>query len=128
MTTEQLIFVYNASGDLFSSLTDFAHKLLSPATYSCSLCALTHGHLAMKTEWKTFIAQLPVSIIFLHKDQFNSQFSTMVALPAVFMLNKNGLQPLIAKAELDNLPDVGALKQLVLNKLSGYVQHHHSYL
>ncbi|MGI8952546.1 MAG: hypothetical protein ACR2FN_13295 [Chitinophagaceae bacterium] len=49
-----LIFVYNADADLFSTLTDFAHKILSPSTYQCKLCALTYGNISMKQEWKFF--------------------------------------------------------------------------
>ena len=32
MSIDQLIFVYNADSGLFSSLTDFAHKSISPST------------------------------------------------------------------------------------------------
>jgi len=36
-----LIFVYNANGGLVNSWLDTAHKIVSPSTYSCSLCAIT---------------------------------------------------------------------------------------
>lgn len=32
-------------------MLDAAHKLISPATYSCSLCALTYGAVSMKRSW-----------------------------------------------------------------------------
>jgi hypothetical protein len=39
----KLLFVYNADSGLAAALFDSAHKLLSPQTYACNLCALTHG-------------------------------------------------------------------------------------
>jgi hypothetical protein len=62
---QQLIFVYNANSDLFSTITDFAHKILSPSTYDCHLCALTYGNFSEKKEWKAFIENFPVNAIFL---------------------------------------------------------------
>ena len=41
MTTRTLIFIYNANGGIFSAMADAAHKLVSPETYPCSLCAIT---------------------------------------------------------------------------------------
>ena len=40
-----LLFVYNADGGVVERTLDYLHKLTSPATYSCSLCALTYGAL-----------------------------------------------------------------------------------
>jgi len=36
---KSLLFVYNAKSDYWSKKIDFAHKIISPSTYSCSLCA-----------------------------------------------------------------------------------------
>ena len=41
-----LLFVYNADSGFFNTLADIGHKLFSPATYPCQLCAITHGVLA----------------------------------------------------------------------------------
>jgi hypothetical protein len=48
----QLIFVYNADSGGLNTLFDIAHKVVSPETYSCSLCMLTHGVLSERTAWK----------------------------------------------------------------------------
>ena len=42
-------FVYNADGDVFSLVGDFAHKIFSPKTYNCNLCAITHGNFGMNS-------------------------------------------------------------------------------
>ena len=48
-----LIFVYNANAGLFNMMSDYAHKIISPETYECNLCALTYGNLGMKQKWKS---------------------------------------------------------------------------
>ena len=38
-----LLFVYNAKSGIANVLVDISHKLLSPETYSCNLCVITHN-------------------------------------------------------------------------------------
>ena len=63
-----LVFVYNADSGLFNTLTDIAHKIFSPDTYSCNLCMITHDNLSMRSEWKDFIEKLDIELEFLHRD------------------------------------------------------------
>jgi hypothetical protein len=53
----RLLFVYNADGGLLPGLKDMFHKILSPGTYPCSLCAVTYGATAMRPEWKEVCAK-----------------------------------------------------------------------
>ena len=46
----KLIFIYNADSGLFNTVTDIAHKIFSPETYSCNLCALTHDYFTVRDE------------------------------------------------------------------------------
>ena len=46
-SNRSLILVYNADSGFFNALADSAHKLLSPSTYDCRLCALTYGAIQM---------------------------------------------------------------------------------
>lgn len=64
-----LLFVYAADGGLFNTVADIAHKIFSPQTYECRLCALTHGHFKVRQEWQQFIESLPVPCVFLHRDE-----------------------------------------------------------
>ena len=86
MSTEsRLLFVYNADSGLFNTLGDIGHKLFSPSTYPCRLCAITHGYLAERAEWRAFLDSLGVGCEFLHRDQFRERFpGTAITLPAVF--------------------------------------------
>jgi hypothetical protein len=81
----KLLFVYNADSGLFNTLADIGHKLFSPATYPCALCAITHGVLTERDGWRDFIASLGATCEFLHRDQFRERFPEIQeALPAIF--------------------------------------------
>ena len=69
-TKPTLLFVYNADTGLFSVMTDYAHKILSPKTYPCNLCAITYGNMGMNKQWKEYINNLTIPIEFLHRDEF----------------------------------------------------------
>ena len=66
-----ILFSYNANSDTGSKMLDFAHKIMSPATYNCALCSLTFGAFTEKKKWKTFRKTLLAKgyeLSFLHKD------------------------------------------------------------
>ena len=128
MKGKQLIFVYNADNNLFSSITDFAHKILSPSTYQCQLCKLTYGNLTMKQEWKSFIQNLTIESVFLHKNEFLREYKTEALFPAVFMRESNTIKSFITKDEIEKINSLGDLKELVSDKLKIYDQHHHTNL
>lgn len=85
-SNDTIIFVYNADSGMFNLLADMAHKLLSPQTYECQLCMLTHGHFGMREQWKNYLDTLNVEFTFLHRDEFFQQFGEHEAeLPALFI-------------------------------------------
>lgn len=122
----EFLFIYNANNDLFSTVADFAHKILSPSTYPCQLCALTYGSFSIKQEWKSFIEALPVQTAFLHKDEFEKQFQMKPLLPAVFISTNGAVEERITKQEIESCRSLEELKSLVTKKLQKHVQHHHS--
>ena len=126
MKKQQLIFVYNSHSDLFSIVTDFAHKLLSPATYSCNLCTLTYGNFIVKQEWKSFTESLSIKAVFFHKDEFEKQYKIQSPLPAVFISMDGIVKVLISKQKIESCKSLEELKELVNQKIQTNVQHHHS--
>lgn len=118
MTNQQLIFVYNADSGLFSSVADFAHKIISPSTYQCSLCNLTYGNFSMKQKWKDFIETLPAKPVFLYKDQFLEQYGAVYELPAVFSVADGNLKQLISRLEISNCHTLQQLKDAISRKLA----------
>ena len=116
---EALVFVYNADAGLFSTVSDFAHKIISPETYACSLCKLTYGNFAMKKGWKDFIAGLQCVKQFLHKDEFLKKYPEHAGqrLPAVYGLRQGGLSQILGAEELNGLKDLEGLKSALRQKL-----------
>lgn len=123
---DKVIFVYNANTGLFSIVTDFAHKILSPSTYQCNLCALTYGSISMNQEWKIFIESLQIETIFLHKNKFEKQYKIQTALPAIFIIVNGAINKIITKQEIESCQTLEALKTLVTKKINEHDQHHHS--
>lgn len=121
-----LLFVYHANGGLFSVVSDFAHKILSPSTYPCQLCALTYGNFAMKQAWKSFIGGLSAKTVFLHKNEFEKQYHIHTSLPAVFIISKEGVKEIITQQQIAGCQSLEELKNLVNTVLKQHVQYHHS--
>ena len=45
---KELIFIDNAKSGLVNEMIDFAHKIVSPETYDCNLCAISYGTFTKK--------------------------------------------------------------------------------
>lgn len=116
---QRLVFVYNADGGRLAGLKDMFHKILSPSTYPCSLCAITYGATSMRPEWREFVETLPLPVDFLHRDEFVRDYPQWRAhpLPAAFALAENGeLTPFIEAPVMD-AADLDGLIKLVRERL-----------
>lgn len=114
----QLLFVYNADSGLFNTVTDIAHKILSPGTYACNLCALTHGHLKVREDWVRFLESLDADCTFMHRDEFHTHYGlTPIELPAIFRKTTEGLGLCIDADTLRNCASLNELKKLIASRL-----------
>lgn len=115
-----LIFVYNAKGGVVSALGDMVHKIVSPATYPCSLCALTYGAVSMRGEWRRFLDETGLPTLFLYRDEFHGDLDRRdLALPAILLGGaEREPQVLVGAGELDALPDLPALITLLRRRLA----------
>lgn len=106
-----LIFVYNADDGLAAALLDAVHKTVAPASYPCSLCAITYGPVSMKRGWKAYLAALPHEKRFFHRQSFARAHPDLrnLALPAILIDHGDGPAPLLSAAEMNALPDLDAL-------------------
>lgn len=116
-----LILVYNADGGPLNALRDAVHKLVSPATYPCSLCALTYGAVSMRREWRAFLDGLGLPTLFLHRDEMLGDLDDRdISLPAILL---GGSEPkprvLVGADEMNALPDLAELIALVRSRLAG---------
>lgn len=118
MKPPALVFVYNADSGFVSTLLDIGHKVVSPQTYACNLCAITHSTFSMRDEWKNFVAGLGVPVEFLHRDELAQRHGVRdVKLPAIFLKTEDGLKPWITCEEIDRCRSLDELKRLVEQKL-----------
>lgn len=107
----KLLFIYNADTGFFSKLTDFAHKAISPATYDCNLCALTHGTFTMKQEWADYIKSLPMEAEFIYRDAWKSGAEHMVYPLVALQTAENEVKVLLNAKQLNALKSLQELKQ-----------------
>ncbi|OYU36749.1 MAG: hypothetical protein CFE35_03070 [Novosphingobium sp. PASSN1] len=94
---------------------DSLHKTLSPATYPCSLCALTYGSLRMDPKWRKWLAALGIPAVFQHKDDTPHKH---VPLPAVLCESGGQIEVLIDAPTLDGIATLDALIALMEARLS----------
>jgi hypothetical protein len=106
MAPDRLIFIYNADGGVAQGILDTIHKTLSPATYPCSLCAITYGSFAMDRRWRAWLKALPVPSVFYHKD--DSPYRD-IALPVVLVERGEQVETLVSATRLNALKSVDAL-------------------
>ncbi|MGI9036315.1 MAG: hypothetical protein ACR2GD_09795 [Pyrinomonadaceae bacterium] len=114
----KLIFVYNAGSGLFNLLSDAARKIISPKTYPCNLCALTHSNFGMKKEWKNYLETLDAQPEFLHADEFARQYPAENArLPAIFKHSDGSLTAIADADSINECESIDDLKNLIKNSL-----------
>jgi hypothetical protein len=111
-----LIFVYAMDGGLFNGITHYAHKIISPGTYPCNLCAVTNSMLGTKREWANFLRELGIKTEFLHRDEFIEAYpkAPQNGFPAVFHSSGDGdLHLLITSPEINECHELSALISLL---------------
>lgn len=107
---QQLLFVYNAKSGFINSALDLGHKLLSPNTYSCNLCAITHTTFSENKAWTNFRDQSKMDMEFYHLDEFEKEFfGQEFNYPAVLLRNGDDLKEYVSSAELNAMKDVEEL-------------------
>ncbi|MFC4632865.1 GTPase [Dokdonia ponticola] len=109
----KLIFVYNAKAGVVNNWLDIAHKIVSPTTYECDLCTLTHGNFSEKQIWKKFRNTDLIDMEFHHKDEFlkkyKSKWLPKYTFPVVLISDKQGLQPFIMSQDFKEIDSVEGL-------------------
>jgi len=115
---KKLLFVYNAKSDYWSKKIDFAHKIISPSTYNCDLCALTHGNFGETEIWKEFRENSKSTLEFTYKDEFQKLYPKIEAsFPVVFQNKNNNLSILINATALSKIKNIEELIALIKETL-----------
>ncbi len=107
----KLIFVYNAKAGMLAGVMDSVHKIVSPDTYKCSLCAVTHGFFNMHKAWGRYLKSLPYQTEFYHRRDFFKTYphARGTALPLVAFVDEGRITPLLSAEMLKPLKTVELL-------------------
>jgi hypothetical protein len=85
-----------------SGLIHYVHKIVSPATYSCSLCSITYDPLGRRAAWSRALGELGLDSEFLHRNELLRRHGPVQPpLPAVFAIRNGRPELLIASTEIE---------------------------
>ena len=116
---KKLIFIYNAKSGKINSLLDIAHKLISPKTYQCKLCSITHNTFSENEKWKRFRETTTLPLEFLHSDEFEANYNPIETKYPVILLEENQkLSEWIPKSEIEKIETTQELIHLIESKTS----------
>ena len=113
----ELLFVYNANTDPVSVVTDYLHKVFSPATYKCELCSLTHHNLGARKKWKDFKRKTNVHMSFYYIRQFESTFPDQYEYPVVLIKRNGANSVFLSKEDLVNLGSIDDLIDILESQI-----------
>ena len=113
----ELIFIYNAKSGLVNEFLDFAHKIVSPSTYNCNLCALSYGNFSMKKKWSDYISSLPVKSTFTYKDKVSEYGYDNIKLPSIIFKDKSKSKVIISSEEINKLKKIDHLINILSDRL-----------
>jgi len=115
----RLVFVYNAQSGLLNAARDGLHKLLSPATYPCSLCALTYGAVSMKRRWGRYVASLPYPVAFHYRDTAAARgwWGQEAPLPVLLHIAGASVEVLLGAEAIDACAELDTLMAAVTRAL-----------
>lgn len=111
------LFIYNANSGTLNTIFDVGHKIFSPSTYQCNLCALTYDTFSENKQWKQFREQGGINMEFYHIDEFEKKFpNTTFEFPVILKKdNENVLEIFMSKKELDLMKSLDDLIKHIEN-------------
>ncbi len=116
----KLVFVYNAEAGLLNGIVDSVHKVVSPSTYQCNLCAITHGLATMNRDWRDWLKRLDMPTRFFHRADFRQSWPDAdIRLPAILLERDQRLTMLVNAEEFADIRDVGQLIAVLEARLAG---------
>ena len=113
----ELIFVYNAKSGMVNEFLDLAHKIVSPSTYNCNLCAISYGNFTMKKKWSDYISSLPVRSTFTYKDKVSEYGFNNIELPSIIFRNGSRSKVIISSEEINEFKKIDQLINILSDRL-----------
>lgn len=121
VTVVRLVGVYDADGGIAGELRYVVGHLLGRV--ECALCDITHSPVRRKRSWDALVADLPVPIVTVHRNEIPPDIAPVVSvdrLPAVYAVRPDGsAAELVGRDELRGLHgSVDAFGALVRERLA----------
>ena len=115
----ELIFIYNAKSGVTNALFDWAHKIFSPNTYKCNLCAITFNNLGKEKKWRDFLESVNIESHFYYIDHLKDLHfvKNPSELPCVYLKTDKNITLIIDSDELNSFNNVTEL----IEKLENYL-------
>jgi len=118
----EFLFVYNAESNVLSKYIDIAHKIISPSTYSCSLCSITHGNFYEKKVWRDYRKSAAHKFRFQYKNDFlatlNENERLRFRFPVILEQEGDKLEVLLKPEELRSVESVEELIKVLEKKIN----------
>ena len=90
------------------------HKWISPDTYSCSLCKLTHGFFGAKEEWDSFLRSFGEEVRVMYRDAFIEEFGDITgSFPIVARWKNDILERILSSEDIEGVRDLDELLSLL---------------
>jgi len=104
------VIVHNTQAGVTAALIDSLHKIVSPQTYPCSLCAVTYGALTIQPRWRAYLKTSQIPVAFYHRADFEAAYPRAdLRLPLIAHECNDRLDVLLSATERAQLPDLDAL-------------------
>lgn len=98
---------------MWSKYLSNIHKIISPETYPCNLCRLTHDDFSEKKEWKDFKKNTSFDFLFMYKNEFLKLYSDNkfknLRFPVVFEKEIKNVKVILDAEKLVSIITVGQL-------------------
>ena len=108
----EIQFIYNANNGVANSLFDLAHKIISPDTYECNLCKITHGAFTENKKFKELKEKYNITL--WHIDDYEEKFSKESSYPLIIMRDERGTEKnRIATEIINKINTVDMLEDLI---------------
>ena len=116
-----LVFVWNADAGMLNAVKDSLHKWISPETYSCKLCQLTHGFRTENIAWREFLDFVGRPVFFFYRDSFPKSGITIEfaeRYPAVIELQKGRWRMVLKSEDFDEITSLQELIAILRSRIS----------
>ncbi|XOV67252.1 MAG: hypothetical protein ACFHU9_16675 [Fluviicola sp.] len=113
----ELFFVYNARKGVGNMIMDGLHKVVSPTTYACDLCAFTYSAVAKKKKWKAFLEAKEIPIHFYYKNTIPKEFDQNWEYPVVLRYENSSVTRILDRQDFAAINDLDEFIVLLKEKV-----------